>query len=129
MHDQIMEELKALDADPSIHYNCAQKILIPFAESCGLTKEQAADLGSCFGGGMKMGSVCGAITSGLMVIGLLKLSPATQQQFISAIKSNHDGTILCSELLKKNMEAGGDRRAHCDGMIREAVELLAAYLS
>ena len=35
------------------------------------TESQALKLGSCFGGGMRKGNVCGACTGALMVLGLL----------------------------------------------------------
>ena len=35
------EHSKALRADPQVHYNCAQAVLIPFAGDMGLTPEQA----------------------------------------------------------------------------------------
>ena len=37
----VLERAKALRADPNVHYNCAQAVLIPFAERAGLSTEQA----------------------------------------------------------------------------------------
>ena len=65
-----LDRAKELRANTEIHYNCAQAVLIPFAEKCGISEEAAERLGANFGGGMKMGSVCGVVTSGLMVRGL-----------------------------------------------------------
>ena len=42
--------------------NCAQTIMRAYAEEMGLTEEQAAAIGCNFGGGMKCGGTCGAIT-------------------------------------------------------------------
>ena len=64
------EKLEALRADTSVHYNCCQSVLIPFCRECGISEETAYRLGSQFGGGMKMGSVCGAVTGALMVLGM-----------------------------------------------------------
>lgn len=33
----------------------------------------------------------------------------------------------CAELLKANIEKGGKKKEHCDGMIREAIELIDEY--
>ena len=45
-----MEEVKYLRTEPNgRHYNCAQSLLVPFAEQVGLDKEQADKLGSFFG--------------------------------------------------------------------------------
>lgn len=49
--------------------NCAQTIMRAYAEEMGLTEEQAAAIGCNFGGGMKCGGTCGAITGALMVLG------------------------------------------------------------
>ena len=52
-------------------FHCSQAVLASYAEECGLTEEQALKLGSCFGGGMRRGEVCGACTGALMVLGSL----------------------------------------------------------
>lgn len=52
-------------------FHCSQAVLASFAKECGLTEEQALRLGSCFGGGMRRGEVCGACTGALMVLGSL----------------------------------------------------------
>ena len=51
--------------------HCSQSVIAAFAGECGITEEQALKLGSCFGGGMRKGEVCGAVTGALMVLGLL----------------------------------------------------------
>lgn len=57
-----LDRARELREDPDVHYNCAQSVLIPFAEEAGLTAEQANAITANFGSGMKIGSVCGAIT-------------------------------------------------------------------
>ena len=49
-------------------YNCAQAVFMTFAEPLGLDRETAAKLTSGFGGGMHIGSTCGAVTGAFMVI-------------------------------------------------------------
>ena len=51
--------------------HCSQAVLAAFVDECGITEEEAIKLGSCFGGGMRKGEVCGAVTGALMVLGLL----------------------------------------------------------
>ncbi len=51
--------------------HCSQSVIAAFAEECGITEAQALKLGSCFGGGMRKGEVCGAVTGALIVLGLL----------------------------------------------------------
>ena len=60
------------------HYNCAQAVVIPFAENAGINAETAMKFAAGFGGGMRRGSVCGAVTGGLMALGLYGIDdPAT----------------------------------------------------
>lgn len=51
-------------------YDCSQVVLRHYAQEYGLTHEQANKLAACFGGGMMMGSTCGAYVGACMVIGL-----------------------------------------------------------
>ncbi len=51
-------------------YACSQAVLMPYADDLRLTSDQAAQLGSGFGGGMRLGSACGAATGAIMVLGL-----------------------------------------------------------
>ena len=105
--------------------NCAQTIMSCYAEKLGLTQEQACALGCNFGGGMKCGETCGAITSALMVLGAKGVvDPATLGSFRRAIAEKHGGLTNCAELLRANAERGGEKKAHCDGMIKEAIELI-----
>ena len=79
---------------------------------------------------MKMGSVCGAITGGLMALGMLGLDdPADANAFCRAVKENHEGYILCRDLLKINAERGGQKKPHCDAMVYEAVKLVEKMAS
>ena len=113
-----MERAKALSADKDVHYNCAQSVLIPFAEAAGITQDAAMKVSSAFGSGMRMGSTCGAITGGLMVLGLLgKDDPETTGKFLKVFRDHHDGVTDCATLLKVNHEKGGERKPHCDGMV------------
>ena len=66
-----LEHAAALRADTTTHYNCAQAVLIPFAQEAGLTEVQANALAENFGAGMRHGATCGAVTGALMALGAL----------------------------------------------------------
>ena len=70
MGNEMDHKQKALDYF-SQKLHCSQSVLGAYAEECGITEEQAMKLGSCFGGGMRKGEVCGAVSGALMVLGLL----------------------------------------------------------
>lgn len=105
--------------------NCAQTILRAYAEELGFSEEQAAGLGCNFGGGMKCGGVCGAVTSGLMVLGAKGIDkPDIIRKFRQQIADNHNGMINCADLLRANAAKGGVKKEHCDAMICEAIEIV-----
>ena len=107
------------------HYNCAQAVLVPFAEAAGMSLEDACAVAQAFGGGMQTGNVCGAITGGLMALGVIGAADRkTVMTFFRRMRENHDGLITCVDLLRKNAEAGGQKKPHCDAIVLEAVRLV-----
>ena len=53
-------------------YNCAQAVVVAFADVTGLDEGFSAKLSSSFGGGMgRMREVCGAVSGMFMVLGVL----------------------------------------------------------
>ena len=54
-------------------YNCAQAVLLSYADELKFSKELAQKLAAGFGGGMgKTQETCGAVTGAIMVLGMLK---------------------------------------------------------
>jgi len=52
-------------------FNCCQSVLVAYARDFGLSDETALSLAGAFGGGIGgTGETCGAVTGGLLVIGL-----------------------------------------------------------
>lgn len=115
---------EALRADETRHYNCAQSVLVPFAAAAGLDEEAAYRLAANFGGGMKRASVCGAVTGGLMALGLLGVEDGpTIAEYHRRLRQAHEGMLDCADLLRLDRERGGDKKTHCDGMVYECVAL------
>lgn len=113
-----------------VHYNCAQAVIIPFADKIGIDEDKLFKLTSNFGSGMKRGATCGAVSAGLMVLGLFGVDDAnTIGEYYNNIKANHEGKLDCVDLLRLNKEKGGDRKAHCDGMIQEVITLVEKILT
>ena len=55
------------------HFNCAQSVFAPFAVRYGMDLDTAMKIATPFGGGMgHAGQICGAVSGGLMAIGLVK---------------------------------------------------------
>lgn len=117
-----MERAKELRSKPG--YNCAQAVLIPTAEALGMDTETAAKLTQHLGTGMKMGSTCGAVTGGLIALGLQGADDATVAEYLKIMRERHGGSLNCPDLLKRNQEVVKlDKKVHCDGMILESIEL------
>lgn len=124
-----LDRTKELRASTEIHYNCAQSVIVPFAEDAGISEELAMKLGVNFGGGMKRASVCGAVTGGLMVLGLFGVDDVqTVREYHRRLKENHGGFLDCADLLRINKEKGGEKKPHCDDMVYECVTLVEALI-
>lgn len=129
--------------------HCSQAVLASFADVIGITEETALKFGSCFGGGMRKGEVCGACTGVLMVLGMKfgmsEVGDFEKQQtadeyakrFMTEFAAQN-GSYLCRELLKVNLANEEERqyaREHglfatvCPKLIESAVLLAEAYIS
>lgn len=54
-------------------YNCAQSVVLSFADDLKFSKELGLKMAAGFGGGMgKRQETCGAVTGAIMVLGLMK---------------------------------------------------------
>ena len=119
----------ALRAIVTPHYNCAQSVVVPFCEAAGIPEETAMRFADGFGGGMKRASVCGAVTGGIMVLGLFGLGdPQTLGEYHRRLLANHNQTLICADLLKANAAAGLAKKPHCDAMVYECVDLVEEML-
>ena len=127
--EKYLDRARELRAIVTPHYNCAQSVLLPFAEVFGMSEEDVMRIAVHFGAGMKMGSVCGAVTGGLMALGLAGIDSAqAANDFTRKIRTNHEGLLDCKDLLRVNAQQGGDKKAHCDDMVYEAVEAVYELL-
>ena len=122
-----MDKAAKLRARTDVHINCAQGVTMTFAKSLGISEDTAFGMGACFGSGMGMGSVCGAVTGALMVLGLAGEN-AEAARLLKKVKANHDGLIDCKDLLRVNAEKGNPKKPHCDGMVYELVGIVEEIL-
>ena len=118
-----LEKAQELRARTDKHFNCCQAVLVTYAQDIGLTEEQAYDLGANFGSGMRCGSVCGTLTSALMVLGMKGCNEEQSAALLRQFREKH-GDINCAALLKKSHDAGIPRKEHCDGLVFEVVQML-----
>ena len=101
-------------------YHCSQALLGAFAEDLGLELKTALKISSCFGAGMRQGSVCGCITASLMVLGM-KLGFYDSQDremevygnqktdaFLKAFRQKMNGKTNCRDILGKDVSKPED---------------------
>lgn len=90
-------------------YNCAESIIKAVNEDKKL--DIPVSIASPFGGGMAVGSTCGAITGTLMAVGALKGRNSNEEKnnsreltrdIINKVKEKY-GTIQCIELKRKGV--------------------------
>lgn len=99
-------------------YNCAQAVVLAFADLTSLDEETLARLASPFGGGMgRMREVCGAVSGMFTVKGLVdgysdpKAKDEKKQlyadiQTLAARFREECGSIICRELLEGKADCG-----------------------
>jgi C_GCAxxG_C_C family probable redox protein len=130
-------------------YNCAQALLASFGVDLGLNRDMALKIASPFGGGIgRMGEACGAVTGGLMIIGLKYgiTEPGFEKKmktyevvstFIEQFKKrNKSRSIFCSELIgfrmnqKKTLkqEEKDIIQTKCPRFVQDAAEIIEEIL-
>ena len=122
-----LEITRPLRADQQTHYNCCQSVLVTFAPEMGLSRDQAYALGTYFNGGMRHGSVCGALAGAMMVLGMAGCAEQGAAEVLEQFREKH-GVTDCASLLKGAQERGEERKAHCDSLVYELVEAVARIL-
>lgn len=121
-------------------YNCAQSVLLAFADDLKIDKDFAASYAAGFGAGMRMGEVCGAISGAIMVIGLQngftldsKDALYKQTECFTEYFRAENGAVLCRELLGADIRKpeewaqareNGICKTVCPRMIASAVSIL-----
>jgi len=126
-------------------FNCAQSVFAAFSEKYALPRESALRIAGGFGGGMRSGEICGAVSGAVMVIGLRYGQTASgdreakalcgekTREFLNAFKEKH-GSIICRELLgydvstqegKKTGEERDPSKSTCKSLIADAADTLA----
>lgn len=130
-------------------FNCSQAMLGTYSEQFGLDCEQAYKVSTGFGGGMRMGQTCGAVTGAFMVLGLKHGNTIAEDQeskaktyekvveYTNRFKARN-GSVSCKKLLGCDIATPeGMNKAQEDGlfdsvcpkMVQEAAEILEEMLA
>lgn len=131
-------------------FNCCQSVLLAFRQEIGLEEQRLLDLSGGFGGGAGSGELCGAITGGVMALGLLtpvdRAEPVQSKRRSAALARELQerfrarfARVRCHELLHETAGFVPDDRTpaakamglskHCEIMVITAVELVEQLLA
>lgn len=132
-------------------YNCAQSVVVAFADLYGFTREQALHMSASFGGGIgRMRETCGAACGMFMLAGLEKCalegkdreSKAANYALVQELAEKfkqRNGALRCADLLglsrKDPIVSTPEARTEqyyakrpCAKMVEEAAKIWSEYL-
>lgn len=111
-------------------YNCAQCVVLAFADVTGVNEELGARIAMGLGGGVgAQGEICGVITGMAITDGLLGGPSPTEKpaanrrvrEMTESFKSGTEGCVTCRDLK-------GKCKRSCDSLIADGIEILASRL-
>ena len=130
-------------------FSCSQAVFAAFADRFGVDRDTALKVAAGFGGGIgRLGLTCGALTGGIMAIGMKHGAVSAQdreakentgrqvREFLARFKARHE-CLNCKDLLgcdlstPEGMEQFKARNLHataCPAFVRSAAELLEEML-
>jgi len=118
-------------------YNCAQTVLTCIADYFGIESDSLKSISAPFGGGLSgiRVSVCGAVSGGLMAIGLLEKEnkDIAGRELIDYVESKYDN-INCDKILdidfsnqrQVDSEKEVKKKSICMPLIKDVCEWLIA---
>ncbi len=141
------QKIKHADDIHNKGFNCCQAVLSAFTEETGMTDSQALAIGGGFGGGLRHGDVCGAVSGAIMVISMThpytnsddldskrRIAMLTKEFHKSFIEKF--GVLTCRELLERDISDDAEFAAakaagilgKCPTFIAEATEIVCDML-
>lgn len=115
---------QSLRDDKNVHYNCCQSVLCAWAEEAGLSRETVLALGRNMGAGMRVGSMCGAASGALLILGAMGYGEEESLELLKRFRERH-GFLSCDELLNEQKARGAEKKPWCDAPVADAVRLVA----
>jgi len=130
-------------------FNCSQAVLGSYCEQFGLECDKAFKVATGFGGGMRMGGTCGAVSGAFMVLGL-KYGNSTAkdkkakantykkvEEYTKRFKTRNN-SVTCRDLLgcdlstPEGMKEAKDKglfSSICPKIVQDAVEIIEEMLT
>jgi len=131
-------------------FNCAQAVISTHCEEYGLSDDIAKKISCGFGGGMgHIGEICGAVSGGIMLIGLkygkyIESDNESKEKTYKLVKEFTDnfkkeyGAINCTELIKYDLSKeeellmarnSGVFKEKCPLLVKRSVEIIETMLN
>ena len=106
-------------------HNCCQAVLGCCCDKFDMSDELAYRVAAFFGGGMRRGEVCGAVSGTLMALGLKYGDENNRKsmkslEFMKAFREEY-GSVICKELLGKDDK---NKKQMCPVMIEYCADYL-----
>ena len=115
---------RAVELRHNVH-NCAQAVLVAFADEVDYSEQDLKKMGAGFGVGMGcMESSCGALCAAQIILGLKKYEDKPILKDAAEIAKEFEakcGATLCKDLKGRDT---GVVLCECDDCVRNAVEIL-----
>ena len=129
--------------------SCSQAVFGAFAPGAGLSEDAAVRIASGFGGGLRMGDTCGAVTGGYMALGLALAGDASRtadgRQAVSdavlelarRFRERH-AVLNCRDLLGCDIHTPDGKQfaidhnlfeTRCRGFVRDAADIVESLLT
>ena len=129
-------------------FNCSQSVLNAFKEEISLDKNLLLKIAAGFGGGMRKGEVCGAVSGAIMVLGLkygnsIEGDVETKEHIYSLTREfmkrfeEKNGSVVCKQLLGYDLSNPEEHeilkkndtfKQKCPFFIEDAVDILEEIL-
>lgn len=131
-------------------YNCAQSVVLAFADCVSVDKESLAKISSSFGGGFgRLREVCGAFSGMSIIVGLIlgynetngenkKEHYALIRSLAEEFKNANGGSIICRELLGETEKLSSENpsvrtkeynaKRPCADIVKSATDILEKVL-
>ncbi len=141
-----MDRITLANAYHDKGFNCCQSVFAAFRDLTGMEEKTALKIAGGFGGGVKVGEICGAASGAVMVIGMLyphvsdnnmeekELVGDVTKEFLARFEARF-GHLRCRDLklitMKPEMGLNAATHGidkHCAILIAEAVAILEELL-
>ena len=105
--------------------NCAHSVLKAYSDLTGLDEATASGIANGFGGGVRSGEICGAITGGVMALGLIAQKKgindlrALTAEYVAEFTKKY-GHVRCEEYKANGIS--------CNELIGFAAEALEEFI-